>query len=122
MVSDVAKVGGTQKCITDGVNQDVGIAMSVQAMCVGNAQSSQPECPTFHQSVHVVSESYSDIHSGCLSAVFAFANDFAQSVEVEGQRYAENLVERVAGACADNVTGIDSHDIHVETGTYSEET
>ena len=62
MITDVTHIGGTQECIADGMDEHIGIAVTQQPVGVLYPDAAQPKLTALHQTVHVISESYSYLH------------------------------------------------------------
>ena len=63
VVSDVAQGGGTQQGIAQGVDGNVGIAVSQQSALPRNIDTTQPQGPALDQAVNVKSHSHAHHHS-----------------------------------------------------------
>jgi hypothetical protein len=56
MASKVTESGGAEECITDGVNEDVGIAVSLQSERVLDLYTAYPKGSSGNERMNVVSE------------------------------------------------------------------
>ena len=57
--TNITQTGGSQNCVCDGMQQDIGITMSVQAQFKLDGHSTQDQRPTWHQPMPVVPQTNS---------------------------------------------------------------
>ena len=51
---DIAEPGGSQQGVHDGMDDDVGIGMAIEAPFKGNLDAAQDQAPPFFQAVDVI--------------------------------------------------------------------
>jgi hypothetical protein len=63
MIADVSQTGGAQQGVGHGMTDNVGIGVSCQPMGMFDPQPSQDQRPSFHQSMRVVPDPYSQFRA-----------------------------------------------------------
>ena len=59
MIANVAKVGGTEQSVAEGVDEHVGITMSQEPQRVGYLHTAYDEFAAFDKAVNVEAKTYS---------------------------------------------------------------
>ena len=73
MPADVAQARSAKQCIADGMQQHVGIGMSVQSAIKGNVDAADDELAARHQCMNIEALSYTHILSGLQTVIPAKA-------------------------------------------------
>ena len=63
VLADVAKSQCAKQCIADGVHQHIAIGVGNTTLCVGYLHPTEHQSQPFAKGVHIVTVSYSEIHS-----------------------------------------------------------
>ena len=59
MLSDIPQCRSSQQCIHDGMYDHICVRVSQKSLFIGYRNASQNQIPSLHQSVHIISQSYS---------------------------------------------------------------
>lgn len=62
VITDVAHIGGAEHGVTDGMNEDVGIAMAEESVGVVYLDAAEPEVTAFYEFMDIIAHSDANCH------------------------------------------------------------
>ena len=86
VVADVAHIGCSEDSVADGMDEDVGVGMAEQSMCVLQLNATEPEVASFNKFVDIVAEADFYFHLLMIKDLSSsFAQQVTDAVHVEGK-------------------------------------
>lgn len=118
MFTDIAEGSGSKQCVTNGMDQHIGIAVSEKSFLVRHLHAPEHQRSSSHKAVHVNTKSYTE--HDCVAKKLSTSEQVAQAVEVKGQGDTQSAVERVGAVGSNDIACVNAEHVHAEARTYGE--